>query len=89
MFKLVIVGTIVAMAAASHPINADMVKTIKAKTSLWQPHETDSNPLNKYTHEELLGMLGTYIVPSNKNYPNSPVVPSRAKDFDSRTQWGT
>jgi hypothetical protein len=35
MFKLVVVGTIVAMAAASHPINADMVKTIKAKTSLW------------------------------------------------------
>jgi hypothetical protein len=35
MFKLVVVGTIVAMAAASHPINQDMVNTIRAKTSLW------------------------------------------------------
>jgi hypothetical protein len=35
MFKLVIVGTVVAMAAATHPINEDIVKAIKAKTSLW------------------------------------------------------
>lgn len=86
MFKLVVVGTIVAMAAASHPINSDMVKTIKAKTSLWQPHDTESNPLNQYTHEQLLAMLGTYIVPSNKQYPGSQVVDTPS-DFDARTQW--
>jgi cathepsin B len=63
-----------------------MVKTIKAKTSLWQPHDTDSNPLNKYTHEQLLAMLGTYIVPSNKQYPGSDVV-ATPDTFDARTQW--
>lgn len=87
MFKLVVAGTIVSMAAASHPINADMVKTIKAKTSLWQPIDTDANPLNQYTHEQLLSMLGTYIVPSNKQYPGSEVVETPS-DFDARTQWG-
>jgi len=86
MFKLVVVGTVVAVAAASHPINADLVKTIKAKTALWQPHDTDSNPLNQYTHEQLLAMLGTYIVPSNKQYPGSEVV-ATPTNFDSRTQW--
>ncbi len=86
MFKLVVVGTVVAVAAASHPINADLVKTIKAKTALWQPHDTDSNPLNQYTHEQLLAMLGTYIVPSNKQYPGSEVV-ATPTNFDARTQW--
>jgi cathepsin B len=63
-----------------------MVKSIKAKTSLWESHDTETNPLNQYTHEQLLGMLGTYIVPSNKEYPESEVtaVPT---NFDARTQW--
>lgn len=86
MYKLVVVGTAVAMVSASHPINADMVKTIKAKTSLWQPADTDSNPMSKYTHEQLLSMLGTYIVPSNKQYPDSEVVET-PDNFDARTQW--
>lgn len=87
MYKLVVVGTVAAVAAATHPVNEDMVKAIKAKTSLWQPHETESNPLNKYTHEQLLAMLGTYIVPSNKQYPGSDVtdVPT---NFDAREKWG-
>lgn len=86
MYKLVVVGTIAAMAAASHPVTSDMVKTIKAKTSLWAPHETDSNPLSKYTPEQLLGMLGTYIVPSNKIYPGSEVVDT-PPTFDGREKW--
>lgn len=86
MFKLVVVGTIVAMAAASHPVTSDMVSSIKAKTSLWTPHDSESNPLGKYTHEQLLGMLGTYIVPSNKIYPGSDVVPT-PENFDARDKW--
>ena len=88
MQKLAIVGTIVAVAAASHPINQDMVNTIRAKTTLWQPVDTEANPLAKYTHEQLLGMLGTYIVPSNKQYPGSPVVQTPT-DFDARQKWGS
>lgn len=86
MLKLVVVGTIAAIAAASHPVTSDMVKTIKAKTALWQPHDTDANPLSKYTPEQLLGMLGTYIVPSNKIYPGSEVVDT-PENFDARTAW--
>lgn len=87
MYKLVIIGTVAAMAAATHPINEDMVAHIKAKTSLWQPHETETNPFNNLTKEELLAKCGTYIVPSNKQYPDS-VVTAVPDNFDSREQWG-
>lgn len=86
MFKLVVLGTIAAFAAATHPISEEMVAHIKSKTSLWQPHETTTNPFKDLTKEQLLAKCGTYIVPSNKQYPGSPVreVP---QNFDSRTQW--
>jgi cathepsin B len=86
MLKLVVIGSIVAIAAASHPVNQDIVKAIRSKTRSWVAHDVASNPLNKYTHEELMGMLGTYIVPSNKQYPGSEVVETPS-DFDSRKQW--
>lgn len=35
-----------------------------------------------------MAKCGTYIVPSNKQYPGSAVI-SVPADFDSRTQWGT
>lgn len=85
MYKLVIVGTIMAMAAASHPINEQMVSNIK-KSATWKPLEASANPLKDYTHEELLGMLGTYIVPVNKAYARPAVVATPA-EFDARTQW--
>jgi len=88
MFKLVIIGTIAAMAAATHPINEEMVAHIKAKTSLWQPHETTTNPFSDLTKEQLLAKCGTYIVPSNKQYPGSPLI-STPDNFDARQQWGT
>lgn len=88
MLKLVVVGTIVSMAAASHPINSDMVKQIREKTGLWEAHDVESNPLVNYTHDQLLGMLGTYIVPSNKIYPDTPVKGDIPSEFDARTQWG-
>jgi len=88
MFKLIVIGTIAAMAAATHPINEEMVAHIKAKTSLWSPHETETNPFKDLTKEQLLAKCGTYIVPSNKQYPNSPII-SVPSDFDARKQWGT
>lgn len=86
MFKLALVGTAAAFASASHPINTDMVSNIKTKTSLWTPYEAQGNPLNNYTHEQLLAMLGTYIVPSNKQYPGSQVTET-PDSFDARKTW--
>ena len=86
MFKLVVVGTIAAFAAASHPVNDQMVREIRSKTRLWQAAESETNPLSEYTKEDLMKMLGTYIVPSNKIYPDSTKVVT-PESFDSRTQW--
>lgn len=85
MFKLVVVGTIIAMAAATHPINENIVRKIKESAS-WTAHEVTANPLANKTIEELKQMLGTYIVPTNKLYKKNGVV-ATPTDFDARTQW--
>lgn len=89
MYKLVIVGTIAAFAAAhKHPVNPDIVNEIKQKASTWTPMEVHENPLSKLTIEQVKGLLGTQIreplglpapAASNSATPTA---------FDSRTQWG-
>jgi cathepsin B len=84
MFKLTVVGTVAALAAAT-PINHEMVKSIRA-TATWEAHDVEANPLKDYSHDDLLKMLGTYIVPVNGDYLESEVV-ATPTDFDARTQW--
>lgn len=85
MFKLIVVGTIALMAVAS-PISKKMVQNIKEKTTSWEAYEANENPLKDYSKEELMGMLGTYIVPINRAYKRASVV-STPENFDARTQW--
>lgn len=59
MFKLVVVGTVAALASAFHPINKDIVDEIKQKATTWVPHEVEENPLANKTLSEIMGMLGT------------------------------
>ena len=64
MFKLVIVGTIVGLATAfKHPVNTQMVNTIRERTSRWEAHDVETNPLRNYSIEKLKGMLGTITNP--------------------------
>lgn len=86
--KFVVVGIVMAIVSATHPVNEQMVQSIRAKTSLWQPHETTTNPFANQTKEQLFARCGTYIVPPNKQYPGSTVV-SVPAEFDARTQWGS
>ena len=61
MFKLVLVGTVLATAyGAGHPINQEIVDEIKAKATSWTPMEVDENPLSKLSAEEVKGLLGAY-----------------------------
>lgn len=88
MYKLVIVGTIAAMAAAtSHPINDQHISAIRQKAT-WKVHDAETNPLSGYTEEQLMGMLGTYVVPINRAYKR-PTVTAFPDSFDARTQWGS
>jgi len=62
MYKLVVVGAVLSAAYATyHPINEDIVKDIKSKTSHWTPMATTKNPLSKYSVQQLKGMMGTQI----------------------------
>ena len=59
MYKLVLIGTILASAfALRHPVNEDMVAEIKKYAKSWTPMEVSENPLSKYTVDEVYGMLG-------------------------------
>ena len=83
MYKLTVFVTLIVLAFA-HPINHALVDEIRAKTTSWMPHDPHTNPLGEYTNEQLLGMLGSYIVPINGVYPHPQVV-ATPNEFDPRT----
>ena len=85
MFKLVIIGTI-AVVAMAHPISHEMTEKINSKATTWKAADPATNPLSKYTHEELLQKLGTFIVPINGVHKR-PQVTEVPTEFDARAQW--
>jgi len=89
MFKLVVVGTIAAFTSALHPINEQHVRNIRERTSAWEAHDVETNPLKDRTVEELHGLLGTFQSDEDANeiYAESPLL-AVPTNFDSRTQWG-
>lgn len=90
MFKLIIVGTVIAAASAfQHPINQEIVKHIRETQTKWTPMEPSENPLRHWTAEEIRARLGTILQPPVADIPS----PAASNDvlpqcFDSRTQWG-
>ena len=65
MFKLVIVGTVIAIASAMRPpINSEIVGAIRERTNRWVAHDIESNPLRNKTYAELKGLLGTITNPA-------------------------
>src|SRR3712207_4668747 len=90
MFKFVIVGSTAFIAFASdvaHPVNEDMVKAIKAKTTKWTPAEVHENPLSKIPAKKLLGLLGTNVAPASPLFASPEALKDLPDSFDSRTQW--
>jgi cathepsin B len=65
MYKVIIAGSVAAYVSAFHPINQEHVDSIKLKTSNWEPHTPETNPLANKTVEELMAMCGTWNVPHN------------------------
>ena len=62
--KLIIVGTIVAFAAAhKHPVNSQIVNKIRNSTTRWAAHDAETNPLRNYSIEKIRGMMGTIVNP--------------------------
>ena len=87
MFKLVVVGTIAAFAAAlNHPVNTDIVNEIKTKASTWVPLEVHENPLTKLTAEQIQGLLGTRVQPP-AGYAAPEEILGLPDNFDAREQW--
>jgi len=71
MFKLVIIGTVVALASASsHPINKMIVNDIRQRTNRWEAHDLETNPLKNYSYGKLMGLLGTVTNPAKERIPD-------------------
>ena len=70
MLKLVIVGTIMAAAAAdyTYPVNKDMVESIKAATNQWIPAEPHENQFYGWTNDQLSALLGTVLAPPAEGF---------------------
>ena len=87
MFKLVLIGTIIASAVAlRHPVNEDHVAEIKKRATSWTPMEVADNPLSKLTVDEIYGMLGAIHAEKNPQIPGAPPTPVNAvTNFDWTT----
>ena len=93
MFKLVIVGTIVALSKAAvttNPINSQIVADIRERTHRWVAHDVESNPLKNRTLASLNGLLGTITRPEEAfqpfdiNYADPQHVAAVPENFDWR-----
>ncbi len=91
MFKLVVIGFVMALAAATpitqraHPINSEMVSAIRAKASTWEAHDPETNPLREYTREQLLELVGTYVPPPRMEIEYSTPSTASPSNWDPRT----
>ena len=89
MYKLIIIGTIAAFAAATHPINENIVREIRSKTRAWKAHEPHQNPLSNWTLEDIQARLGTIVQGPVEGIPSPlPSNDDLPKSFDSRDKWG-
>jgi cathepsin B len=92
MYKLVVVGTILAFTQAHiHPVNEEIIAQIKARATTWEPMEMEENPLHHMSLETVKGMLGT-IYDTDSDFPEPIMSASNAAlptSFDARTQWGS
>jgi cathepsin B len=91
MFKLVFVGTVMAVAMAEHPINQNIIDEIKAKAT-WVPLELHENPLAAKSEEFIQGLLGLHLgQEENDSYEYlSPTILKAVPDaFDARQEWPT
>lgn len=94
MFKLVIVGTVMALVSAmpsninkAHPINADMVAAISQRTNSWVAHTPETNPLANMTRAQLLELVGTNVPAPRFEVAEDQYSPVSAlpTNFDPRT----
>ena len=90
MFKLIVVGTVMAIAAAvekAHPINTEMTATINSRTAAWVAHTPETNPLRNLTRQQLLELVSTNVPAPRFETEDVGYTPVSAlpTNFDPRT----
>ena len=88
MFKLIVVGTVVALASAverAHPISAEMTSTINSRTASWVAHTPETNPLRNLSREQLLELVSTNVPAPRFEIDESEPITAVPTNFDPRT----
>ena len=88
MFKLIVVGTVVALASAverAHPISAEMTSTINSRTASWVAHTPETNPLRHLSREQLLELVSTNVPAPRFEIDESEPITAVPTNFDHRT----
>lgn len=71
-----------------HPVNHELVATIKESTQLWTPMEPEENPFYFVPVEQIKAMMGTKLAVDDEVF-EPEIVTAIPDSFDSRTQWGS
>jgi cathepsin B len=88
--KYVVAGTVATAVSALHPISEEMIKAIQERQPSWKTMDINENPLKDKTVEELMGLMGSYIVEDNEIYATPNYDYSAVPDsHDARDKWGT
>jgi cathepsin B len=88
MFKLIVVGTVVALASAverAHPISAEMTSAINTRTASWVAHTPETNPLRHLSREQLLELVSTNVPAPRFEIDESEPITAVPTNFDPRT----
>jgi cathepsin B len=85
--KYVILALLLAFALAeSHPVNHEMIASIKESATTWTPMKLEDNPFSFMSIEQIKSMMGTKLEVVEETLVDSGAdVPD---NFDAREEWG-
>jgi cathepsin B len=72
----------------THPVNHELVSTIKETASTWTPMEPEENPFYLVPIEQIKAMMGTKLEVYEDTYEADETV-QVPDSFDARKQWGS
>lgn len=88
MMKLVIIGTICAVASAYTAVNPAIVNAVRTRTNKWVSHDVETNPLRNHSQQQLRALLGTIVAPISEA-PLDTVEPTLIDTLPANFDWRT
>ena len=90
MFKFIAIALVLLMpfSLGEHPVNHELVATIKAADTTWTPMEPEENPFYFVPEEQIKAMMGAKLTVYEED-TDVVALEDIPTSFDARTQWGS